>query len=190
MERICITNAAGEVCSLTLLQAKYAEFLRQFYRSRGFPPSVREIAKNFRVGPGNAHGHLRRLEVKGLIDMSSGEHRGIVLLFDVSVPFCGQVSAGKLTWAEPQTEWLDLKPMFADGNIAAVVEDDSLADEKHIVAGDLVILDADRRPRWVFRPMGWKPKRVDRAASSAAVPAKTGSDVKAKTRRTKAECAA
>ena len=87
----------------------------------------------------------------------------------MSVPFCGQVSAGKLTWAEPQTEWLDLKPMFADGNFAAVVEDNTHKDQ-HILQGDIVIFDESQKAKWLFRCVGWKPARINFATSQMPNP--------------------
>lgn len=49
-------------------QAEIYEFLKEYTEQKGYPPTVREICKEVSLkSPSTVHGHLQRLERKGLI---------------------------------------------------------------------------------------------------------------------------
>lgn len=86
---------------ITNRQREILDFLRQFIRESGYPPSLREISARFGIrGPQNAAKHLDALEKKGFIRRAAGSSRAIELLSEptaregVSLPIAGRVRAG------------------------------------------------------------------------------------------------
>src|SRR3989304_917157 len=87
---------------LTQRQKEILDFLREFIRESGFPPSLREICARFGIkGPQNAAKHLDALEKKGFIKRKAAYSRGVELLEGsravggVSVPIAGRGRAGE-----------------------------------------------------------------------------------------------
>lgn len=87
--------------ALTNRQKDILDFLREFIRESGYPPSLREICARFGIkGPQNAAKHLDALEKKGFIRRAAGSSRAIELLDGrqatggVSLPIAGRVRAG------------------------------------------------------------------------------------------------
>lgn len=86
-------------------QMEIYQFLKEITKDRGYPPSVREIceAVNLR-STSTVHGHLSRLEKKGLIKRDPTKPRAIELLgVDspsnnnkelLTIPIVGKVTAG------------------------------------------------------------------------------------------------
>lgn len=86
---------------LTQRQKEILDFLREFIRDEGFPPSLREICARFGIkGPQNAAKHLDALEKKGFIRRKAASSRGLEVLggpqakSGVSLPIAGRVRAG------------------------------------------------------------------------------------------------
>ena len=84
-------------------QSAVLSFIHKFIGKTGYPPTVREIAKHFKI---NAHEavrkHLLALEKHGLLNRGRGA-RSIGIVDQpqaVSVPILGQVAAGKPILAE------------------------------------------------------------------------------------------
>jgi repressor LexA len=88
-------------------QQAILEFIKKEVRSKGYPPSVREIGEAVGLASSSTvHGHLDRLEKKGLIRRDPTKPRAIEILdedelspaFDLSVariPLVGKVTAGE-----------------------------------------------------------------------------------------------
>ncbi len=65
---------------LTQRQTDIYEFIRDEIFEQGFPPSVREICRNFGIkSPNGAVGHLRALQREGLLERIPNTSRGIRL---------------------------------------------------------------------------------------------------------------
>ena len=86
---------------LTQRQKEILDFLREFIRDEGFPPSLREICARFGIkGPQNAAKHLDALEKKGFIRRKAASSRGVEILGrplvkgGISLPIAGRVRAG------------------------------------------------------------------------------------------------
>lgn len=88
---------------LTSEQQRVFDFVVAHQRRAGFPPTVREVAKNLGYkSPNNARQHLLLIEHKGYIRINSGKARGIEIIvggrsdeYDESgVPLIGSVAAG------------------------------------------------------------------------------------------------
>lgn len=96
-------------------QRKVYEYILDFVRRKGYPPSVREIGEALGLtSSSTVHGHLTRLAEKGYIYRDPTKPRAIELLVDpitddlraptAFVPVVGQVTAGAPILAEDNVE--------------------------------------------------------------------------------------
>jgi len=91
-------------------QLKILDFLKQETMEKGYPPSVREICEAVGLkSTSTVHGHLERLEKRGLIRRDPTKPRAIEIVDDdfqlarremVNVPILGRVAAGEPIFAE------------------------------------------------------------------------------------------
>src|SRR5690554_3179670 len=109
--------------SLSARQLEILNFIKSEIRSKGYPPSVREIGEAVGLSSSSTvHGHLSQLEKKGFIRRDPTKPRaievsGIDNLFDgvkttkeiVNIPILGQVAAGTPILAEENIE--DIFPL-------------------------------------------------------------------------------
>lgn len=84
-------------------QTEIYEFIKKQIIEKGYPPSVREICAGVGLSStSTVHGHLARLEKKGLIRRDSTKPRTIEILKDpiinkemINIPIVGKVTAGQ-----------------------------------------------------------------------------------------------
>ncbi|GAA0378909.1 transcriptional repressor LexA [Paenibacillus motobuensis] len=136
-------------------QQAILEFIRSEVRTKGYPPSVREIGEAVGLASSSTvHGHLDRLEKKGFIRRDPTKPRAIELLGEESesaglfahsvarVPVVGKVTAGvPITATENIEDYFPLPNHYAnDGEIfmLSVVGDSMI--EAGIHNGDYVIV--------------------------------------------------
>lgn len=90
--------------NLTSRQQEILEYIRRVVRERGYPPSVREIGEAIGLSSSSTvHGHLDRLEEKGLIRRDPTKPRALEVVDDrdmrarrlIQVPVVGRVTAGE-----------------------------------------------------------------------------------------------
>ncbi len=89
---------------LSAKQKQILEYMKQEVREKGYPPSVREICEAVGLkSTSTVHGHLSRLEKKGLIRRDPTKPRAIEILDEdyalpekelVQVPIIGNITAG------------------------------------------------------------------------------------------------
>ena len=85
-------------------QKEVYDFLLEFTKTNGYPPSVREICKAVSLkSTSTVHGHLKRLEKKGLIYRDPTKPRAIVIneislnnnaINTLKIPIVGNITAG------------------------------------------------------------------------------------------------
>lgn len=81
-------------------QKQIFEFLKKYTETKGYPPSVREICEAVGLkSTSTVHGHLRRLEKKGLIKRDPTKPRALEILGLnnkelINIPIVGKVTAG------------------------------------------------------------------------------------------------
>ena len=82
-------------------QNEIYEFLKTYTYNKGYPPSVREICEAVGLkSTSSVHGHLKRLESKGLIKRDPTKPRALEIKDDsikkeiINVPIIGKVTAG------------------------------------------------------------------------------------------------
>jgi repressor LexA len=120
-------------------------FIIEHSRSKGYPPTIREICRAFGFGStGTARDHLRALEAKGWLRTLRGKSRGLVPQHWLrSLPVLGRVPAGSPLLADENIEGsVDLSREFNGQNLFALkVQGDSMANAG-IHDGDLVVVRA------------------------------------------------
>jgi repressor LexA len=140
---------------LSKRQQEIMEFIKKEVRDKGYPPSVREIGEAVGLASSSTvHGHLARLEQKGLIRRDPTKPRAIEVLdleqetdsrFEYSTvmaPIVGKVTAGiPITAIENVEDYFPLPTRFVgDHNVFLLnVVGDSMIDAG-IFDGDLVIV--------------------------------------------------
>jgi repressor LexA len=137
---------------LTKRQQAIYDFVRELILSRGYGPTVREMATEFDIkSPNGVMCHLRALERKGLIRRDANKARAIELTRQPTtlsndrdvrrrgLPFAGFVSAGFTDHAFELDERVDFDQMFKGQDLFVLrVKGDSMI-EAHVADGDYVI---------------------------------------------------
>lgn len=109
---------------LSKRQLDILRFIKAEVKSKGYPPSVREIGEAVGLASSSTvHGHLARLETKGLIRRDPTKPRAIEILDEevdipqskvVNVPVIGKVTAGSpITAVENIEEYFPLPDRMA-----------------------------------------------------------------------------
>lgn len=139
---------------LSKRQQDILNFIKEEVRKKGYPPSVREIGEAVGLASSSTvHGHLERLESKGLIRRDPTKPRAIEILDEddsrsmankvINVPIIGKVTAGlPITAVENIEEYFPLPDHFAasdDQIFMLEVVGESMI-EAGILDGDLVIV--------------------------------------------------
>ena len=83
-------------------QSEIYEFLKNYTENKGYPPSVREICEAVSLkSTSTVHGHLKRLEKKGLIRRDPSKPRALEIAElstpkkeMISIPRVGKITAG------------------------------------------------------------------------------------------------
>lgn len=135
-------------------QKALLEEIRRFTRERGFPPTLRELARALHVRSASGiRQQLAALERKGYLKREAGKPRGLVLIGvedQDSIPIVGLVAAGSpidVAHVERGRLSLDLSLGITGHRCFAVeVEGESMIGA-HIVRGDYVVLDPAMEPR-------------------------------------------
>ncbi len=129
-------------------------FIKEEVRKKGYPPSVREIGEAVGLASSSTvHGHLARLESKGLIRRDPTKPRAIEILDGlgsfvekqnvVHVPLIGKVTAGlPITAIENIEEFFPLPETFgtADDNLFMLEIMGNSMIEAGILNGDYVVV--------------------------------------------------
>ncbi len=83
-------------------QSEIYEFLKTYTESKGYPPSVREICEAVSLrSTSTVHGHLKRLERKGMIKRDPSKPRALEIAElsvpkreMINIPILGKITAG------------------------------------------------------------------------------------------------
>ncbi|MTH51823.1 transcriptional repressor LexA [Bacillus mangrovi] len=142
---------------LSKRQQDILDFIKQEVRSKGYPPSVREIGLAVGLASSSTvHGHLARLENKGLIRRDPTKPRAIEILTEeeqqgldipqngvVNVPIIGKVTAGlPITAIENIEEYFPIPERLAspDEQVFMLEIAGNSMIEAGILDGDLVVV--------------------------------------------------
>jgi len=144
--------------NLTERQNEIYQFIRKKILTRGYGPTVREIAEHFNIrSPNGVMCHLRALEAKRYIARSPNLSRAIRLLGDRpaaesvqrsnearvnGLPLLGRIAAGRLHEAVENAESIDFHQVFDNRHrnlFVLQVRGDSMIDAQ-IADGDYVVV--------------------------------------------------
>jgi repressor LexA len=144
-----------KVVKLSKRQQDILDFIKSEVKHKGYPPSVREIGEAVGLASSSTvHGHLARLESKGLIRRDPTKPRAIEILDPdensqipkahvINVPIVGKVTAGQpITAIENVEEYFPLPESLAPSDeqvFMLEVMGDSMI-EAGILNGDYVIV--------------------------------------------------
>ena len=131
---------------LTERQKKVLNFIEEYMDKHGYSPSIRDIARRFRITPRGAQLHLIALEKKGYIKRSGKKARSITIskrTEAVLIPVVGTIAAGEaIDMIEESEEEIEVpKSMVSAGfdYFALRVRGNSMIGD-HIMDGDYVII--------------------------------------------------
>ena len=132
-------------------QQRILDFIKSEIQTKGYPPSVREIAVAVGLkSTSTVHGHLQRLEKRGLLHRDAMKPRAMEVMGDpnfvrnntTAVPVIGRVTAGVPILAEENLEEYVPIPevMLGDGeHFILLVRGDSMI-EAGILDGDYIVV--------------------------------------------------
>ncbi len=136
---------------LTERQREVFNFIRDFIRTNRYPPTIREIATNFRFSVKGSYDHLKALEKKGFLRCHENRSRAIEITGEpveekekrlYSIPLLGNVAAGKPLFAEENLQGYVQVPaesISGGSHFALQVKGDSMKDAG-IMDGDVVVV--------------------------------------------------
>jgi repressor LexA len=124
------------VTDLTARQEQVLRFIREFTRTNGYPPTVREIGSELELSsPSTVHVHLGNLERLGFIRRDPSKPRALELVDAPRplrpLPLVGQVAAGVPILAEQNIdEYVDVPALLrrSDDDFLLRIEGDSMID--------------------------------------------------------------
>ena len=132
---------------LTARQEQVLSFIREFTRTNGYPPTVREIGSELELSsPSTVHVHLGNLERLGFIRRDPTKPRALELVDEPRplrpLPLIGQVAAGAPILAEQNIEdYIEVPALLrrSDDDFLLRVEGDSMIDAG-IHNDDLIVI--------------------------------------------------
>lgn len=128
-------------------QAEILRFVTEFQRTKGYSPSLAEIAKHFKVSIPTVHQHISYLRRKKLLATHKGKRRSIQTFNDqksglVEIPLMGLIAAGGPIEAIRNPEPIEVPRSMLSRNAnhyALKVSGTSMIEEG-ISDGDIVII--------------------------------------------------
>ena len=132
-------------------QQRILEYIKSEIQTKGYPPSVREIANAVGLkSTSTVHGHLTRLEKKGLLHRDAMKPRAMAVIGDpnfvrnatTAIPVVGRVTAGQPILAEENVdEYIPIPDaMLGDGeHFILLVKGESMI-QAGIMDGDYVVV--------------------------------------------------
>ena len=132
-------------------QQRILEYIKSEIQTKGYPPSVREITNAVGLkSTSTVHGHLTRLEKKGLLHRDAMKPRAMEVIGDpnfvrnatTAIPVVGRVTAGQPILAEENVdEYIPIPDaMLGDGeHFILLVKGESMI-QAGIMDGDYVVV--------------------------------------------------
>lgn len=132
-------------------QQRILDYIKSEIQTKGYPPSVREIANAVGLkSTSTVHGHLQRLEKRGLLHRDAMKPRAMEVVGDpnfvrnnsTAVPVIGRVTAGMPILAEENLDEYVAIPevMLGEGeHFILLVRGDSMIDAG-ILDGDYIVV--------------------------------------------------
>ncbi|MFW5768903.1 MAG: transcriptional repressor LexA, partial [Spirochaetota bacterium] len=169
---------------LTDRQEQVLHFIAAFLGQHHYPPTIREIAKNFEISVKGAYDHVKALEKKEKIICNMNRSRAIEIVGQsdgrgeeefVSIPVLGNVAAGTPLFAEENLDGTIKLPvtMLKSGpHFALRVKGDSMQDAG-IMSGDIAVFRQQNiADKVAVLRLGHRPGRDDRMTTHIGLTAR------------------
>ena len=143
---------------LTKKQKDILDYIRDFIIDQGYAPSLREIAKHFRLSSvATVHQHIGALKEKGFLEKGSNEGRSLELVAAepdtiigeiINLPLFGLIAAGEPIEAVAQTETVAVPAnlvVHRENSYVLQVRGNSMI-EDGILDGDYVVVERNPSP--------------------------------------------
>lgn len=134
---------------LTKKQKEILDFVRNYIRTQGYAPTLREIGNHFGLSSvATVHKHLAALEEKGMLTREEGRSRSLQpfpghhVAGVSAVPMLGMIAAGEPIEAllQPDTMVLPEDMLGRGETFVLKVKGDSMI-EDHILNGDYIVVE-------------------------------------------------
>lgn len=134
---------------LTDKQQTILEFIDNHMKDNGYPPSIREIGRQFDISPGTVQDHLSALERKGFLQKKRYQSRSSVpassrqqsLESGLGIPVLGRVAAGLPLLAQENVEdMIQLPKDWAPAGAFLLKVQGNSMEGAHILDGDYVLV--------------------------------------------------
>jgi repressor LexA len=136
---------------LTKKQNDVLDFIKDFIESNKYPPTIREVANEFKISVKGSYDHIKALEKKKYLKCQMNRSRAIEVIFNgneevnkiTKIPVLGNVAAGKPLFAAENFEGairLPLQFLKKGKHFALNVKGDSMQDAG-IIDGDIAIIN-------------------------------------------------
>jgi repressor LexA len=149
-------DSSKRLPSLTPKQLRVLTFVRDFVRTRGYAPTMQELADEFGVSKVTVFEHIVALQKKGCLKRSRHRARSLRLSENVRfpderatcLPLVGTIAAGRPIEAIEDRQSLDLEDLFVRPNetFALRVRGDSMIEDR-ICDGDFVVVERRQTAR-------------------------------------------
>jgi len=135
---------------LTEKQQAILDFIDKYVKDNGFPPSVREIGRNFNIYPATVQDHISALERKGYLQKKRFQSRTLSVPAssrrtednaNVGIPVVGRVAAGLPLLAQENIEdMIQLPKDWAPAGAFLLKVQGNSMEGAHILDGDYVLV--------------------------------------------------
>ena len=131
---------------LTERQQAILDFINEYVGDNGFPPSVREIGRNFGIYPATVQDHISALERKGHLQKKRFQSRTLSVSASSrripgGIPIIGKVAAGlPLLAQENIEEMIQLPKDWAPAGAFLLKVQGNSMEGAHILNGDYVLV--------------------------------------------------
>jgi len=131
--------------TLTVRQKQILKYLRDYQTEHGYPPSLRETARFFKINLGTVQDHLKALTRKGYLSREVNRSRGLRLIPPSgslrTVPLYGAIPAGDPRQIEEAAEgYVSLPETWARGAEVFLLRVRGESMSPYILTGDQVIV--------------------------------------------------
>jgi repressor LexA len=135
---------------LTDRQQAILDFINQYVKENGFPPSVREIGREFGIYPATVQDHINALERKGYLQKKRFQSRTLSIPMSSrqradsnagGIPIVGRVAAGLPLLAQQNIEdMIHLPKDWAPAGAFLLKVQGNSMEGAHILDGDYVLV--------------------------------------------------
>ena len=133
---------------LTEKQQAILDFINQYVKANGFPPSVREIGQHFGVYPATVQDHISALERKGYLQKKRFQSRTLSVpassrqsSSEPGIPIVGRVAAGLPVLAQENIDdMIQLPKDWAPAGAFLLKVQGKSMEGAHILDGDYVLV--------------------------------------------------